>query len=449
MIVHLSGRVTRPIFTALALASLALSAPQSSGTTPDPAAIKLAAGRTYLRNHLWKNGLADCDAAAQLSFSPEVFDCIRTAVEEGRRQRREYLYKQLDLVDTEIEHKNFDAADNTLGQVTTRLAADISSLGPLSPGDEHELGRKRDWAVKAREKAANFPTSFAVSVLQVVETILLYIAILLVAYGVLVTLRAVLQFLWRHWDRPNYIWRVWTITDKTDQQASGAVMDALNFRLNPLFRPIETSSLLALPPGLDDEKVLSAVHIRTALRNFLISTQQVRPLVSLWMEVLPWRYLIRHRFLQVNAFEEDLTVKLGGVLEGSLSSFFRIPNRWFRRGMPAVTGAVSTIDMNDKKYVLIRLVGNWDRQGRRQSDPAKQYYAGPGVWPESLFSKEETLSAYASTEIQPAGDAVALSAHRAAFRFLYRLAIQFNQPNLAIAASSYIQGVRLLEFYLL
>jgi hypothetical protein len=466
---RVSWRIIGLAYVVFALAALAMCAPQSSATSratrpsghagnasepsvnPNFAAahIRLNIGRTYLARGLWRKALDNCDAAAQLFSGPDSSSCIDEAILEGRRERHEWLWRQLRLVDTQIQNKNFDAADNTLGQVITRVAADAQSLGPLSNVDEDEFDRRRDAAVKGRAHAAD--RQWSSSVWNAVKTVCLYLVLygllLYLAYWVLRAIRAIFGLVWwRHFKKQDYLWRVWTISDKTDQRAAGAVMDALNHRLNPLFHGIETSSLLALPVGLDDEKLLSQAQIRTALRNFLVSTRRARPLVSLWLECLPKRFIERHRFRQIEAFEEDLTLTVGGFIQGNVNSFLRIPNRWFHKGLPAITGTVSTIDIASKKYALIRLVGNWDRQLRKPGAAAKEV---PGVLGEDLFWKEETVSAYASTEIQPASDAVALSAQRAAFRFLYRVAIRYDEPSLAIAASSYVQGVRLLDHYLL
>jgi hypothetical protein len=65
--------------------------------------------------------------------------------------------------------------------------------------------------------------------------------------------------------------------------------------------------------------------------------------------------------------------------------------------------------------------------------------------PSLLIDGEGTLAVYASTETDQVSDAVALSSQRAAFRLLFRLVKRPAEPNLAIAASSYRQGVRLLN----
>src|ERR1019366_4598151 len=66
------------------------------------------------------------------------------------------------------------------------------------------------------------------------------------------------------------------------------------------------------------------------------------------------------------------------------------------------------------------------------------------VSPTELFAGGRTLAVFASTRVDQISDAVALASQRAAFRLLYRLVKRPADPNLAIAASAYRQGVRLL-----
>ncbi len=62
-----------------------------------------------------------------------------------------------------------------------------------------------------------------------------------------------------------------------------------------------------------------------------------------------------------------------------------------------------------------------------------------------FFGEDRTLSVFASTQVDDVADAVALASQRAAFRLLYRLARRPADPGLAVAVSSYRQGVRLLN----
>jgi hypothetical protein len=63
----------------------------------------------------------------------------------------------------------------------------------------------------------------------------------------------------------------------------------------------------------------------------------------------------------------------------------------------------------------------------------------------AFFAEERTLSVFASTEVDYVADAVALASQRAAFRLLYRVVRRPADPGLAIAVSSYRQGIRLLN----
>jgi hypothetical protein len=274
------------------------------------------------------------------------------------------------------------------------------------------------------------------------------------------------------------MWSVSSIADDTKQLAAGALMDALNLFHNPLFQRLPTSSLLALPPGLSETNQTTtgknvvpdgeSSHASEGgsdppvlvWRDFLIpsvddsfSTTQVgdtqpgvRAYLSREIETIDLDKFNRHIFQQVEAFD-DLTLKLG-VVETSLSAVVRLWKGWWTEGWPTVRGAVVIETVGDESYASIRLVANFDKIPGKKTTRPKPAPDDRDISPEELFATQSTISVYASTKIDAYSDAVALASQRAAFRLLYRLAKRPAEPNMAIAASSYRQGVRLLLFSL-
>jgi hypothetical protein len=145
----------------------------------------------------------------------------------------------------------------------------------------------------------------------------------------------------------------------------------------------------------------------------------------------------------VDAFE-DMNLKLG-VLEASFGSILSNLQAWWYKGRPSITGSVQIEDVDDKKFASIRLTAHYGDE-----DKLIPQTASPGQNPDKLalrqvFSQEQTISVFASTQVDTNADAVALASQRAAFRLLYRLQKSPDEGNLAIAASCFRQGVRLLN----
>jgi len=281
--------------------------------------------------------------------------------------------------------------------------------------------------------------------LGVLTQILRFLTYFLIVWFIWQLLRMLRQLIsalrWRNVGGPIQ-WTVSSIADETKQLAAGAVMDALNIYHNPLFQPLSTSSLLAAPPGLN-EVTNTADPAGFVWRNFLINTA-TRPLVRAYLsdliEYIEITQFASHTFQQVEAFE-DMTLKLGAV-EASLGVILRNVRRWWMKGWPTLTGSVVIEKIGENDFASVRLICNYGLIRSRQQDPLAPY--DRDVKPGELFSDERTLAVFASTRIDQFTDAVSLASQRAAFRLLYMLAKRPAEPNLAIAASSYRQGLRLL-----
>ena len=358
------------------------------------------------------------------------------------------IKERLRLVDVLVSQGAFEVADREL--ITLRNSEEIESkeVGPLPMEDLRRMNdaRARIALAQQRQWPAFFPSmmrGWLPAVLIWTLRTLAYLLIILIIWVVLSWLRdAWRNYKWRNIDGPIQ-WSVSSIADDTKQLAAGAVMDALNVYHNPLFQPLSTSSFLAAPPALVEDESYIAGTSFVMWRNFLLRPVQdmVRPYLSDLIEFVDIEKFSRHSFRQVDAFD-DINLKLGSI-EASLGAIFGNLRRWWTKGWPTVTGSVVIERVADSSFASVRIICNY---GLKWAEPKQEHLApsDADVEPGALLRNERTLAVFASTRIDEFTDAVALASQRAAFRLLYRLAKRPAEPNLAISASSYRQGVRLL-----
>ncbi len=383
-----------------------------------------------------------CEAALKLNpYSTEARTCVDDAVVQLRPEYERRTELLLRMIDSDLWSLDPDRAAQTIKQVSLQTP----ETGPAE-------GEKKPILAALRNRL------FYVNVLRLLYKIpLILLTMTEIAGGlfflyfagrglffVLGVLAKRLRY--RAWTASSSLvqWKVWGIVDQASTSNGGPLMDALNSANNPLlqaeFRP---SSLLFVPslstPGRADEVALEV------WRDFLDS-----PRAPMDLEVLPIPEFAKHRFVQTEAFDE-LNLKLGGFEAQGLVGLFRNVRRWLERGLPAAQGFIYKIDRRSspdgKPYVCVRLTCNWDT---KRATFVKAV-ASPGQTVASDSSPEvglgETISVFASSEDDPAIDAVALSSQRAAFKLFYRLASK-RPPTYVTAAAGFHQGVLLLDQYL-
>jgi hypothetical protein len=360
------------------------------------------------------------------------------------------LSGRLRLIDTLIDEGSFKSAESQLKSLRDLEKAETEKFGPIdiviqnmTDGTENRLTAARN-----HEWPATLPTVLGIrdwvpGIITQILRLLVYAFFVLVLWRGLCLLRDLRRYLgWRN-VTGTIQWQVSSIADETKQLGAGAVMDALNVFHNPLFQPLKTSSLLATPPALADVSG-SADPSFLVWRNFLIDSSAlptgIRPYISTLIEEIEVDKFTRHRFQQVDAFE-DINLKLG-IIEASLGAVVRNVHRWWTKGWPTVTGSVVIEKVAEASFASVRLICNYDLSGWHQKKLAPE---DADVSPAELFNGERTMAVFASTRQDEFSDAVALASQRAAFRLLYRLAKRPADPNLAITASSYRQGLRLLS----
>jgi hypothetical protein len=396
--------------------------------------------------------------------------CFHRAQEASRTRRLQENNARIVLIRSLIHMGAYSAAQDQLKALTSDERRATSKYGPL---DETAAGIRdatRELADRRQHQwPANLPEFAGIhdwfpGVVSVFGRVLAFCLLGAILYWVLLQIRnAYRRLYWRTFANPEYVirWSVSSIADETKQSAAGALIDSLNVDYNPLFQKLYTSSFLAappalLPPGAPGDP--STFVFRNLFIDLLgLPSDLVRKHLSPLIEDLYIPTFARHRFTQVKAYE-DINLKLGAV-EASLGAIANTIRSWWMRGWPSVTGSVLFETVNEQQFASIRLIANFGTSGGglvnalfpdRVPEQMDEEEMVLDESPEALrqfFSQDQdrTLSVFASTQADEAADAVALASQRAAFRLLYRLARRPADPGLAVAASSFRQGVRLLN----
>lgn len=420
------------------------------------ATCELRIGLGFLAAHHWADAVAHCSTAVTLDpASRPAVACIRNADLGQQMEWEDRILRRLTLARSLLE-KSPEAAQKELESARSWMHATVK--GPLSAQLQDRLQslaadiqrcKFGDWPLNLPSWIA----SWLPSVLNTVFRILSFVLLLWLAYLLLNLVRLLRG--WLYWQSLRFpvTWQVSSVTDESKQSAAGVLVDCLNVRFNVLFNDLYTSSFLAVPPALglaadppeEDEGGDLPVY-----RNFLIEgcdCDDVRPYLSYRMEALDRSKFDRHRFRQIDAFEE-INLKLQFV-EASLGALMRNLREWWDRGRPSVIGSVGFEEFEDARFANVRLVAHYgdDKHAflRQSIQPPVEPPQGGAFGFQELFSREQTFSVFASTRVDDSADAVYLASQRAAFRLLYRLTVSPDEPGLAIAVSSYRQGLRLLN----
>jgi hypothetical protein len=159
------------------------------------------------------------------------------------------------------------------------------------------------------------------------------------------------------------------------------------------------------------------------------------------IEQLPIEKMKRHSFALEEAFDE-IDLKIAGTEVRGIVGIFGSFKRWYFKGFPALQAFAGETGSEDHASATIRLTcifkSNWiDRQLLR-SQPNSQ------VVSQSHYRQKDTISVFASTELQRYADPIGLAAHRAAFKLFYRLASRETHPDQVNAVAAFHQGAALL-----
>jgi hypothetical protein len=414
-------------------------------------------GIRYVELGRFDDALQHCSAAMALDGAgPASSECFGRALAGIQRQRREDAERRLKLVYLLIHRGALSSAQDQLKSLVSDEKQSTVKYGALP-----ELEAKIDAATfelakkQSHQWPAYIPTfaglqQWLPGVISATGRIMAFCLIGAIAYGLLLFPRY-LHRLWVWHDIVNLKnpvkWSVSAIADDTKQAAAGALIDALNVDYNPLFQELYTSSFLAVPPALQPA---SSSHDPSVYmwRNFLTDVPKhgrVRGYLSELIEQIELPIFSRHRFYQVRAYE-DISIKVG-IASASLGAIANFVRGWWKKGWPSVTGSVFSETIGARDFASVRLISNFGL--RRGNEKSRMVFQDENLKGEQrlkdFFTDDRTLSVFASTPIDESADAVALASQRAAFRLLYRLAMRPADPGLAIAASSFRQGVRLLN----
>jgi hypothetical protein len=427
---------------------------------PEKASSEYRLGMSFIGLGRLDDALEHCAAAMVLNTTdPAPIKCYRRAQETIQEERRNAVYRGVELVRTLTDQGAYAAAQNELNTLKSNESQATAKYGPNEwAAEEIDDSTARLARAQQRQWPAILPSYAGLAewlpgVVSLIGRIITFCLIGSMLYLAARFARFVVRHL--YWlgvsdvKRP-IVWSVSSIADSTNQSAAGALIDALNVYYNPLFQKLYTSSFLAAPPSLIPADFVgdpSTFMWRNFLTDVLgLPSDLVRPYISKLIENIDTRRFARHRFRQVTAYE-NINLKLG-FLDASLGAIANTIWSWWKKGWPSVTGSVWYEEINDQDFASVRLTCNFgisrnDREVRvapnnvdidRSPDTMKIF-----------FSEERTLSVYASTQVDESTDAIALATQRAAFRLLYRLTKRPADPGLAIAASSYRQGVRMLN----
>ena len=404
--------------------------------------------------------------------SQEALDCYGRAWRAMKASRQRTVTNRLRLVSSLMRDGALTTAQDELKALTDdeRLAA--VKFGPL---EVDEAGIRLAKEQLAEKQQSLWPTwlpeelglrEWLPAVMGGFGRVIAIVGGLVLLYGLLISVRYVATVrYWSGFDNPvePVLWSVDSISDTTGESAAGAMIDALNVDYNPLFQELYTSSFLAAPPALlsANTKVDPGEKVyRNLFLDLLgLPNDTVRCHLSDNLESLDTALFERHRFSQVRAYE-DISLKLG-VVEASLGAIARTVRDWWKEGRPSVSGSVLKETIGESEFASVRLIANLAPPGhsllrarpgsRRSMDGQRRSTAQEIVLDRNketlraFFAEERTLSVFASTEVDYVADAVALASQRAAFRLLYRVVRRPADPGLAIAVSSYRQGIRLLN----
>jgi hypothetical protein len=456
--------------------------PTNAATTSEPATAcggahkvtcEVALGQKYIAFERWDNALEHCAAGmAADQDSHEAVDCYGRAWRAVQAIRRRTVTERLRLVASLMRDGALATAQEELKALSSDEQQAAAKYGAL---ELNEAGIRQAKEQLAEKQQRLWPTwlpeelglrDWLPGVVTGFERVVVIIVGLALLYGLLVSLRyvATLRY-WSGFDNPAkpVLWSVDSISDTTGQSAAGALIDALNVDYNPLFQRLYTSSFLAAPPALLPARTRvdpgERVY-RNLFKDLLeLPDDTVRGYLSENLEGLDTALFERHRFSQVRAYE-NISLKLG-VVEASLGAIASTVRDWWREGRPSVSGSVLKETVNQSEFASVRLIANLAPPGhsllkvslgsRRPVDAHPLGTAQEIILDRNeealrlFFAEERTLSVFASTEVDDVADAVALASQRAAFRLLYRVVRRPADPGLAIAVSSYRQGIRLLN----
>jgi hypothetical protein len=353
--------------------------------------------QAYQNSMAWEKAVPHCEDAALLG-STEAGAELSKSLESLWNARQKSLLSRLNEVHVEIAAHHLERAEAELALLKVQLGAQQFRLDPTT--QQSLFTAANDLAAAKYEWIPAWLRVIAFHGLQIVVIVLL---VALFVLGLAPAARWMLQKFNILWYRlfGLSVWRVLTVTDKTDQNAIGAVMDALNHNFNPLFQPVTTSSFLAIPPGLlglETAEQKNKTEPRKSLgvfRNFLVPTEElvadVRAPLSFVTEFIDRDAVKRHRFKQSYAFEDDTAVKIGGYFEASVGKLFKALRNWIVTGMPAVTGAINLEDIDQSKYAQIRLVASWGQTSFRNVKPQSSDRLPRAMKPSELFASGQTL----------------------------------------------------------
>jgi hypothetical protein len=408
-------------------------------------------GRYYLESGQYGAAFAACQGALKLASALQpARDCELEAIRNLQRERKGKLQAILSVVDARLSRGEVDEAFSEIALIRSDLAP------PQSPLGEFDEQMNADVAVRlSRAKWTKWFTWISAALPILFWTILKILAVIAIAILAWRFLLSATSLYFRHkryrtrrLDSEVVDWVVWSIRDAQDCGCAGPVMDALNPNNNPLLnKALKPSSLLLVPKlAAVNETNAGDNGESLAWRDFLDPPRE-----AIDMEILPLESFQKHRFIQIEAFDE-LDIKVGAVEAKGIVGLLRTLRKWLDRGLPAAQGTVYSMPaegIDGRSYACVRITCNWttELQALSSQEPPSPDRDGEGESEGESKPGDETLSVFASSVHDPSIDAVALSAQRAAFKLFHRL-VTNSSPTYSTAVANFHQGIALIDEYI-
>ncbi len=452
---------THPLFVAPATKpgrSHPSKCPASDAVKARALDLKILSGDYLTTARQTDQALAACNEALQASCGADqatrAAACIDGAIAE--KATIEAIQQKLQVIDSQLACFRYHEADGFAVQLRGQFSNGnwcrgcfMGTIGEARKkalyqyvqtelGKRSELNKVRPWWQLSRFRGW-LGDRLGLCPAPSVREVITWFSEFLVVVAVAVPLAAICiiwlaALIWHGFIRDKILpaqnlWIVWSVIDKTECGASGAVMDALDSRANPLLRTTENGGTLRLrlpqrlqlwlaPPYLPDRGPSRLTALVWA--DLLGTLYGDLPYFLTSIEDIPRAEM--PKFYLDPAYDE-VDVSVGGITVKGIMGLRKLLKQAIYRKKSSVVGVVSQVESDNVKCWGVRL--NANRPGKRRND--------------------RTISVYAENSPQEYGDPLSQVAQRAAFKLVLRILNPRLDANLVTAMAAYRQGIEMLR----
>ena len=270
------------------------------------------------------------------------------------------------------------------------------------------------------------------SVSDLLWTLLKLILVALVAW---IVLSFVLALYFPAIPQPNR-WIVWSVRDKTESGAEGAVIAALNNSINPLVAPyIQTDPLKAAEAGRRRQFLLAPPFVEEAVSLRSIATTVWPDFLGsgnpiAFIEKIPFDAETCPQFVLDQVYE-DIDIKVGSYEVKGVMALFRIYKRLYFRQIPQVVGYVAKVPNSGSE-------SGKANEGGKSGDTWEVRLNANLPTPLKVMETDFVSSVWADGDNSDQGDKLGLVSQRAAFKLTAAIsdAGLFNENESQLARGS-------------